>query len=112
MAGALTATGKDEEDDEVISAPNLCFHSVNSADIIKNNGETFVDDSNLGNTSSLPDDPHQVSTVDQLLHSKSTVKNLQLLAQSWERALFTIGGAINFQKSFWFLFNYGIGRMV
>jgi len=75
-AGALTAAGEEEEDDEVVSAPNLCFQSVNLADTIKNNGESFVDDSNLGNTSSLPNDPHQVSTVDQLLHSKSTVKNL------------------------------------
>jgi hypothetical protein len=31
---------------------------------------------------------------------------LQFLAQCWERALFSTGGAINFQKSFWFLLHW------
>jgi hypothetical protein len=65
---------------------------------------------------SLPIEPHQVASVDQLLHSRSALENLKLLAQSWERALYTIGGAINFQKSFWFLFRWrwknGVAKLV
>jgi hypothetical protein len=57
-----------------------------------------------------------VASVDQLLHSRSALKNLKLLAQSWERALYTVGGAINFQKCFWFLFHWrwknGVAKLV
>jgi hypothetical protein len=46
----------------------------------------------------------------------SAVKNLQVYAQQWERALFSTGGAINFSKSFWFAFNWkwsrGIAKLV
>ncbi len=96
--------------------PNLSFQSVDSSDNLDNTGESFVDDSNLGSTSTLKIEPHQVTPVDQILHSKSALENLQLLAQSWERALFTTGGAINFQKSFWFLFHWhwqnGVARLI
>jgi hypothetical protein len=95
---------EDDNDDDPI--PSLGFQSVDSADNLDNNGESFVDDSNLVSTSSLPQESHHVSSVDQLLQSKLALENLQLLAQSWERALFSTGGAINFQKSFWFLFHW------
>ena len=69
-------------------------------------GESFVDDSNLGSSSSLHSSPHEVSLVDQRMHCESAVGNLQVLAQRWERALFSTGGAINFSKSFWFAFHW------
>jgi hypothetical protein len=97
------------EEEEIDPVPSLSFQSVDSSDTLDNNGESFADDSNLGNTSSLPIKPHQVAPVNQMLHSKSALGNLHLLAQSWERALFTTGGAINFQKSqksFWFIFHW------
>jgi hypothetical protein len=40
------------------------------------------------------------------MHCESAVGNLQVLAQRWERALFSTGGAINFSKSFWFAFHW------
>jgi hypothetical protein len=79
-------------------------------------GEAFVDDANLVSSASLIQPPHEVADVDQRIQSESAVRNLQVLAQKWERALFTTGGAINFSKSFWFLFHWkwscGIARLV
>jgi len=96
--------------------PSLSFPSVDQAETLDNVGEAFVDDSNLGCTSSLSLIPHQISAADQNLHSASALSNLQYLAQHWERALFTTGGAINFQKSFWFIFHWhwknGIAKLV
>ncbi len=40
------------------------------------------------------------------MHTASAVENLQVLAQRWECALFSTGGAINFSKSFWFVFHW------
>lgn len=86
--------------------PLLTLTSVDATLQVESSGEAFVDDSNLISPSSLPTHPHQVSNVDQRLHSNSAVKNLQVLAQRWERALFSTGGAINFSKSFWFVFHW------
>jgi hypothetical protein len=71
---------------------------------LDNTGESFVDNSNLGSSSSLQASPHEVSLVEQRMHCESAVENLQVLAQRWERALFSTSGAINFSKSFWFAF--------
>jgi hypothetical protein len=116
-ACALEASGHcSEENRDACPVPGLSFQSVDSGISIDHNGESFVDDSNLGNISSLPNEPHQVSQVDQVLHSKSALQNLQLVAQRWERSLFTVGGAINFQKSFWFIFHWkwkeGVARLI
>jgi hypothetical protein len=96
----------DTDGDDACPVPSFKFQSVDASDYLDNKGESFVDDSNLGSTTSFPIEPHQVASVDQLLHSRSALENLKLLAQSWERALYTIGGAINLQKSFWFLFHW------
>jgi len=105
-----------EENDDEDPIPSLGLQSVNLTDKLDNNGESFVDDSNLVSTSSIPQESHHVSTVDQISQSKSAVENLQQLAQSWEKALFSTGGAINFQKSFWFLFHWqwknGVAKLV
>jgi len=87
-----------EENDDDDPVPSLGFPSVDLADKLDNNGESFVDDSNLVSTSSIPQESHHVSTVDQLLQSKSAVENLQQLAQSWEKALFSTGGGNKFPK--------------
>jgi hypothetical protein len=93
-----------EDDNDVIQLMHL--ESANGDLQLDNPGEAFVDDSNLGSTSSLPIVPHHGAPVDQLLHCKSAITNLHHLAQRWERALFSTGGAINFGKSFWFAFHW------
>ncbi len=98
-----SALGSDADED----VPQLMLLKAAGADIeLDNPGEAFVDDSNLGSTSSLSVIPHQVTQVDQQLHCVSAVQHLHTLAQRWERALFSIGGAINFSKSFWFVFHW------
>jgi hypothetical protein len=91
--------GIDVFEDEPIH--QLTLVSVDEEIQLDSSGEAFVDDSSLASPSSLPYHPHEVSRVDQRMHSASAIKNLQILAQRWERALFSTGGAINFSKSFW-----------
>jgi hypothetical protein len=79
----------------------LTLVSVDEEIQLDSSGEAFVDDSNLASPSSLPYHPHEVSRVNQRMHTASAIKNLQILAQRWERALFSTGEAINFSKSFW-----------
>jgi len=111
-----SALEKGLEDAPIFPIPSLSFPSADQAVTLDHAGEAFVDDSNLGCTSSLPLVSHQVSTADQNLHSLSALGHLQNLAQRWDRALFTTGGAINFQKSFWFIFHWrwknGIAKLV
>jgi len=93
----------------------LALTSVDGEVDIDNPGEAFVDDSNLVSSSTEPSHPHEVSITDQNVHCSSAVSNLQSIAQRWERALFSTGGAINFSKSFWFDFHWtwkgGIARL-
>jgi hypothetical protein len=89
---AQVETEGDTNDDDDCPVPSLKFQSVDASDYLDNKGESFIDDSTLSSTSSLPIESHQVASVDQLLHSKSALENLKLLAHSWERALYTIGG--------------------
>jgi len=93
----------------------LALTSVDGEVDIDNPGEAFVDNSNLASCSTEPSHPHEVSITDQNVHCSSAVSNLQSIAQRWERALFSTGGAINFSKSFWFDFHWtwkgGIARL-
>jgi hypothetical protein len=93
----------------ILDSPDNSIH-------IKNPGEAFVDDSDLASSSLIPQHPHEVSPVDQKLQGAPAIKNLQVMAQRWERALFTTGGAINFSKSFWFLFHWkwtgGVAKLI
>jgi hypothetical protein len=57
----------------------LTLASVNNETQLDTSGEAFVDDSNLASSSSLSSHPHQVSIIDQRLHSASAVQNLQYL---------------------------------
>lgn len=102
MAAGLDIT----EDEDFEPAPRLLLEAPDSSVQIDNGGEAFVDDANLVSSSSLPQHPHEVTTVDQKRQSESAVTNLQISAQRWERVLYSTGGAINFSKSFWLVFHW------
>jgi len=57
---------------------------------MENRGDAFVDDSYLATASSDISNPME-----------SVITNLRILGQTWERGLFSTGGALNLQKSFW-----------
>jgi hypothetical protein len=85
------------------STPRLHHTSVNNSIKISHLGESFVDDTSLGCTHSTPEDP--IRTLGEGNASQEltiTVRQLQQLAQEWERLLFSTGGALNLNKSFWF----------
>lgn len=86
--------------------PKIHRTSSNGELSISNDGEAFVDDSYLGCTST-----YQASTMDSLsdtyeAHATSVLENLATKSQTWERLLFTTGGAINLGKSHWFIMNW------
>jgi len=90
----------------------MFFKAVNDAIQVRHKGDAFVDDAQLGCTSNLPSGlsfPTTRADLDAVLQS------LQQMAQSWERLLFTTGGALNLQKSFWVLVSWewknGVARM-
>jgi hypothetical protein len=88
------------------SPPMLYLCSATGQDNMSNLGEAFIDDSNLGSTSSISSQPHETTPVDHCLHANSAMANLHIVAQCWERLLFSTGGAISLTKSFWFLFHW------
>jgi hypothetical protein len=57
---------------------------------MENRGDAFVDDFYLATASSDISNPME-----------SVITNLKILGQTWERGLFSTGGALNLQKSFW-----------
>jgi hypothetical protein len=84
-------------------AVDVFFQAVNKAIQVANKGDAFVDDAQLGCCAPLPSGHHDPS---QLLPPRRLISGLQYLAQSWERLLFTTGGALNLQKSFWILLTW------
>ena len=69
-------------------------------------GVSFVDDTGLGVIFVYQwneDLPHVENHRLEILH---VIKNLHKLSQHWERLLFSTGGALNLQKSFWYLFSW------
>ena len=87
----------------------MVFKAVDNALQVAHSGDAFVDDAQLGCTSELPSGHHDPT---QLQTTREIVRSLQSLAQSWERLLFTTGGAINLQKSFWTLITWKWGKGV
>jgi hypothetical protein len=69
-------------------------------------GASFVDDSLLGVTSEYVHDPDLSHSVNHNQKVNHMVSRLKLLAQYWERLLFSTGGAINMQKSHWYLMTW------
>jgi len=70
--------------------PSIQLSNPNGMVTLKNH-DAFVDDSYLVTFAATP---------------QSTVEQLQCLSQTWERGLFSTGGAINLQKSFWVLMSW------
>jgi hypothetical protein len=77
------------------SQPSISLQNPPGTIKLHNQGGAFVDDSYLAACSSDPSSPAQ-----------SAIANLTSLGQTWERGLFTTGGAINLQKSFWVLMSW------
>jgi hypothetical protein len=94
-------------------AMDVFFQSVHKTIQIANKGDAFVDDAQLGCSAPLPSGHHDSS---HLLTTTSIVDGLRHLAQNWERLLFTTGGALNLQKSFWVLLTWkwdkGVARLL
>jgi hypothetical protein len=72
--------------------PNISVGSVKRSVSVTYVGEAFVDDAGLGT--------NQGDTHLQL------ARNLQILAQRWEKLLYSTGGALNLSKCFWFLLSW------
>jgi hypothetical protein len=77
-------------------SPSIVFTSIDKTVQVKSKGSAFVDDSDLGCT----------KQTQQYTQSSDIVKDLQVLAQEWERLLYSTGGALNIQKCFWFLLSW------
>jgi hypothetical protein len=69
-------------------------------------GSSFVDDTSLGITSTYVWDSTISDQANLLLQSSIVLQDLRRLAQHWERLLFTTGGALNLQKSHWYLLTW------
>lgn len=85
------------------SLSTAIFTSANSQLSVATLGVAFVDDSSLRATSSYQENQNLSYEENQQLEELHTVEKLEKLAQHWERLLFTTGGAINMQKSHWYL---------
>jgi hypothetical protein len=82
--------------------PNLSvarFISVCQSIVTEIPGISFVDDSNVGVTSTLLPSPGLSDQDNLSLTTRHLVQDLTALAQHWERLLFSTGGAINIQKA-------------
>jgi len=69
-------------------------------------GASFVDDSSLGVTSDYQYDPLLSESANREHEISHVVTQLGVLAQHWERLLYSTGGAINMQKSHWYLISW------
>lgn len=67
---------------------------------------SFVDDIGLGVTSDYVNDLTIAESLNNKKELEHIITKLKILAQHWEELLFTTGGAINFQKSFWYLLSW------
>jgi hypothetical protein len=66
-------------------------------------GIAFVDDSSLYITSKYQHDVDLDMAQNMPIENKESIQSLNTTAQHWERLLFSTGGTINMQKSFWYL---------
>jgi len=71
--------------------PSIQLSNPNGTVTLEHQGGAFVDDSYLATSAATP---------------LSTVEQLQCLSQTWERGLFSTGGEINLQKTFWVLMSW------
>lgn len=98
-----------------VSTPIMQFSSVDNTTTLSNPGEAFVDDSFPWCTSSHTYNQDLSFSDNQKYHIYLAMSNLTYLVQRWERLLFTTGGALNLQKSYWHLmawqWNSGSARL-
>lgn len=91
------------------------FFSACKSILVEITGVSFVDDTSLCITSEYVYDHTKTVAENRQSEVAHLVENLSALSQHWERLLFTTGGAINFQKSHWYLmawlWNNGIPRL-
>jgi hypothetical protein len=74
--------------------------------IVEITGVLFIDDSSLSVTSEYVNDHNLTDEANRSKEVEHLVARLTALSQHWERLLFTTGGAINFQKSHWYLMTW------
>jgi hypothetical protein len=67
---------------------------------------SFVDDNGLGVISTFQRDAIKSLEENQKQENIHNILGLKQLAQHWERLLFTTVGALNLQKSFWYLITW------
>ncbi len=79
------------------------FVSACTEIITKITGVSFIDDTGLGATSEYEETPQLSEQENQDAEIRHVVGKLQVLFQHWEKLLFTTGGVINLNKSFWYL---------
>jgi hypothetical protein len=65
-----------------------------------------VDDSSLSVTSEYVPDPGISGEENKRRETEHLVRRLAALGQHWEHLLFTTGGAVNFQKSHWYIMTW------
>jgi hypothetical protein len=82
------------------------FVSVCKEVIVEITGVSFVDDSSLSVTSDYEQDTALPPATNRTRETALLVQQLAALGQHWECLLFTTGGAINFQKSHWYLMTW------
>jgi hypothetical protein len=74
--------------------------------IVEITGVSFVDDSSLSVTSDHEVDHNLSLEENKIIEMRHLVQRLSALSQHWEKLLFTTGGAINFQKSHWYVMSW------
>lgn len=84
----------------------ISLQSTDSKITVEDVGEAFVDDRFLGCTSTYEHDPLLSEQENKRMAELNSISGLHDLAQQWERLLFSIGGAICLQKSFWYLISW------
>ena len=82
------------------------FTSSNQGWVVNTIGTAFVDDASLSVTSSFQRNSIDTIGTNDSADNAETIQALAALAQHWERLLFSTGGAINMQKSFWYLLSW------
>jgi hypothetical protein len=79
------------------------FYSACQSIITELLGISFVDDTSLLVTSDYVQNPNLLPHINRGLETDHLIQRLTHLSQHWERLLFSTGGAINLQKSHWYL---------
>jgi hypothetical protein len=79
------------------------FTSACTGIAVQTHGTAFVDDSSISVTSTYHRDLKLTLAQNNDIDNDTATKFLIAVAQHWEKLLFSTGGAINMQKSFWYL---------